>query len=77
MLWVFDHLGSDGVSVDVSDTGEVVLVGVDDTGAVSVTPEVSLSSDGFVVASGDSGVEVLHGPVQVMFGGGGDDVVVV
>ena len=41
LFQVFDHLCSDRVSVDVADTGEVVLVGVDDTGAVSVFPEVS------------------------------------
>ena len=55
----------------------VVGVGVDDTGFVSVFPEVSGTSDGAVVSYGDSGVEVLHGSVEVIFGGGGDDVVVV
>jgi hypothetical protein len=74
---VLDHVGSFGVAVDVADTGHVVLVGVDDARGVAVAPEVSGSPDRFVVADGDSGVEVLHGSMEVFLSGGGDDMVMV
>jgi hypothetical protein len=77
VLEVLNHVGPDGVLVDVADTGEVVLVGIDDARAIAISPEVSCSAHGSVVPDGDSGVEVLHGSGQVFFGGGGDDVVVV
>ena len=77
MFDILDHVGADGVLVDVPDTGEVVLIGVDDTGLVPVAPEVSGSPDIFVISESDPRVEILHGPVEVFFGGGGDDVVVI
>ena len=77
VLEVFDDVGAQGVSVDVSDGGFVVVVGGQDAGFVSISPEVSGSPDGAVVPDSDAGVQVLHGAVEVVFCGGGDDVVVV
>jgi len=77
LFQILDHSSPYGVAVDIPDTGEVVLIGVDDTGPVPVAPEVSGSPDMFVVPDGGAGVEVLHGPVEVFLGGGGDDMVVV
>ena len=77
VLEVFDYFCAQGVSVDVSDGGFVVVVGVQDAGFVSVSPEVSGFPDSAVIPDSDSGVQVLHGAVQVVFCGGGDDVVVV
>lgn len=54
-----------------------MFVGIDDAGFIAVAPEVSCPSHGAVVSDSDSGVEVLHSPVQVFFGSGGDDVVMV
>ena len=77
VLEVFDDFGAQGVSVDVSDGGFVVVVGGQDAGFVSISPEVSGSPDSAVVPDSDAGVQVLHGAVEVVFCGGGDDVVVV
>ena len=72
-----DHPGPYGVAVDIPDTGEIVFIGIDDTGSVPVPPQVSGPPDMFVVSDSDPGVEVLHGPVDIFLGCGGDDVVVV
>jgi hypothetical protein len=45
VLEVLDHVGAFGVAVDVSDTGDVVFVGVDDARCISIAPEVSGPSD--------------------------------
>lgn len=54
-----------------------MLVGVDDARSVTIPPEVPCPAHCPVVTKGDPGVEVLHGTVEVLFGCGGDYVVVV
>jgi len=77
MACILDHSGSDGVAVDVPDAGEVVLVGVDDAGLVAISPQMSCPAHRPVEPDGKPGVEVLHGPVEVLFRGGGEDMVMV
>ena len=72
-----NHSRPFGVPVDVPDAGQVVFIGVDDARSIAIPPEVSGSPDMFVVLDGYSGVEILHGTVEVFLRGGGDDVVVV
>jgi hypothetical protein len=76
-LKVLDHLCPDGIAIDIPDAGEVVFIGVDDAGVVSISPQVSGSPDMLVEPDGDPGIEILHGPMEVFLGRGGDDVVVV
>jgi len=72
-----DHFGPYGVAVDVLDTREIILIGVDDTGSVTIPPQMSGSPDIFVVSDSDPGIEVLHGAVKVSLGCACNDVVVV
>jgi len=53
LLKIFNHSGSFGVAVDIPYTGQVVFIGVDDAGGVSITPQVSGTPDKFVVPDGD------------------------
>jgi len=77
LLQVVYNICSFGVLVDISNTCEIVFIGIDDAGPVSITPEVPGSSDMFIVPDCDPGVEVLHGAMQVFFGSCCDDVIVV
>ena len=72
-----NHSGPFGVAVDVPYTGQVVFIGVDDARSITIPPQVSGSPDMFVVPHGYSGVEILHGSMEVFFCSGGDDMVVV
>ena len=74
---ILDHSGPDRVAVDVTDTGEVVFIRVDDAGLIAISPKMSCPADCPVVPDSDPGVEVLHGSVEIFFCRGGEDMVVV
>ena len=74
---ILDHSRPDRVAVDVTDTGEVVVIGVDDAGLVAVAPKMSCPAHGPIVPDSDPGVEILHSPVEVFLGGCGKYMVVV
>ena len=77
LLEIDNHPGPFGIAVDVPDTGQVVFIGVDDARSVAVTPQVSGASDVFVIPDSNSGVEILHGAMEIFLCGRGDDVVMV
>ena len=54
-----------------------MFISIDNTGSVSVAPQVSGASGGLVEPNGDPGVEILHGTVQVLLRCCGDYVVMV
>jgi len=77
ILEIVHYPRSFGIAIDVTDTGQIVFVGVDDAGPIPVTPEVSGSPNMFVVPDSNSGVEVLHGAMEIFLRSGADDVVMV
>ena len=77
LLEIVNHSRPFRVAIDVTDSRQVVFVGVNDTRSIPVPPKVSGASDVLVVPDGYPGVEILHGSVQILFGSGGNYMVMV